>query len=41
MEWNGMTDRENVLYIPTKKGYTILISTISRESILKELGRNH
>lgn len=32
-----VTDKENVLYIPTKKGYTILISTVAGEDIIKEL----
>ncbi|WP_147613099.1 PH domain-containing protein [Treponema pectinovorum] len=36
-----VTDKENVLYIPTKKGYTILISTHSGKEILEELRKQN
>lgn len=32
-----VTDKKSVLYLPTKKGYTVLISTESGDEIIKEL----
>lgn len=32
-----LTDRHNVLYIPTNKGYTILFSTLDGQKIIDQL----